>query len=167
MSLRLVRYSGYAFCTACRYYATINKKPFGARLCDRWHPCCAVQSYANRNFYSWAFEHWSSFIHQSRNDKQLGIKFRRLYWLIVRNFLLDKFIVKPIWTCRIQLWGSTISYSDIAIIHVFQSKNLITIVQASWYVTNKGIYYGYLNISLNKRRNKYIEWKITWKAYAH
>jgi hypothetical protein len=45
------------------------------------------------------------------------------------------FILKPIWTYGIQLWGRA-SASNIEILERFQSKALRMIVDAPWYVTN-------------------------------
>jgi hypothetical protein len=44
-------------------------------------------------------------------------------------------MLKPIWTYGRQLWD-TASTSNIEILERFQSKNLRTIVDASWYVPN-------------------------------
>jgi hypothetical protein len=46
-----------------------------------------------------------------------------------------KTVLKPIWTYRIQLWG-TASTSNIEILERFQSKTLRMIVDAPWYVPN-------------------------------
>jgi hypothetical protein len=46
-----------------------------------------------------------------------------------------KTIVKPIWTYRIQLWGTASTY-NIEILESFQSKALRMIVDAPWYVPN-------------------------------
>jgi len=46
-----------------------------------------------------------------------------------------KAILKPIWTCGIQLWG-TASNSNIDILERFQSKVLRIITDAPWYVPN-------------------------------
>jgi hypothetical protein len=51
------------------------------------------------------------------------------------KLFICKTIVKPIWTCRIQLWG-TASTSNIEILERFQSKALRMIVDAPWYVLN-------------------------------
>jgi len=49
--------------------------------------------------------------------------------------LLYKAILKPIWTCGVQLWG-TAANSNVEIIQRFQNKYLGIIVDAPWYVTN-------------------------------
>jgi hypothetical protein len=51
------------------------------------------------------------------------------------KLLVNKAILKPIWTYGIQLWG-TASTSNIDILERFQSKALSMIVDASWYVPN-------------------------------
>lgn len=87
---------------------------------------------------------WHKHIFTKR--KQLGLKFRDMYWLIGKNsqltlenkLLLYKTIIKPIWTYGIQLWGSA-SKSNTAIIQRFQNKTLRAIVDAPWYVTNEMI----------------------------
>jgi hypothetical protein len=49
--------------------------------------------------------------------------------------LLIHKILKSIWTCGIQLWG-TASNSNIKILERFQSKALRMIADAPWYVPN-------------------------------
>jgi hypothetical protein len=66
-----------------------------------------------------------------------------MYWLLghksklsISNTLLAyKVILKPIWTYRIQLWGSA-SISNIEILEHFQAKILRMITDAPWYVPN-------------------------------
>jgi hypothetical protein len=73
--------------------------------------------------------------------KQLGLTLTKMYWLFGRKsllslsnkLLLHKTILKPIWTYGIQLWG-TASTSNIEILEHFQSKALLLIVDAPWYV---------------------------------
>jgi hypothetical protein len=72
--------------------------------------------------------------------KQLGISLTKMYWLLgpksklsIRNKLIYKAILKPIWT-----YGTT-SNSNIAILERFQSKVLRLIVNATWYVPNSVI----------------------------
>jgi hypothetical protein len=75
--------------------------------------------------------------------KQLGITLTKMYWLLGRQskvstgnkLLIHKTMLKPIWTYRIQLWG-TASTSNIQILECFQSKALHMIVDAPWYVPN-------------------------------
>jgi hypothetical protein len=69
-----------------------------------------------------------------------------MYWLLGRSsrlslpnkLLLYKYILKPIWTSGVQLWG-TASTSNIEILEGFQSKALRIIVDESWYVPNNHI----------------------------
>jgi hypothetical protein len=63
-----------------------------------------------------------------------------MYWLLGRKSKLYKLfiyktILKPNWTYGIQLWG-TASTSNIDILERFQSKALLMIVDAPWYVPN-------------------------------
>jgi hypothetical protein len=66
-----------------------------------------------------------------------------MYWLLGRKsklslsskFLAYKVILKPIWTYRIQLWGSA-SISNIEILERFQGKVLRMMTEAPWYVPN-------------------------------
>jgi hypothetical protein len=51
------------------------------------------------------------------------------------KLLIYKTVLKPIWTCVIQLWG-TASTSNIEILERFQSKALRMIVAAPWHVPN-------------------------------
>jgi len=44
-------------------------------------------------------------------------------------------VIKPIWTCGIELWGYT-SITDVAFTQRSQSKILRTIANAPWYVSN-------------------------------
>jgi hypothetical protein len=84
---------------------------------------------------------WHKHIFAKR--KQLGIILTKMYWLLGRKSKLStsnkllkyKAILKPIWTYRIQLWG-TASISNIVVLEHFQSKALRMIVDAPWYVPN-------------------------------
>src|SRR5204863_9607997 len=77
---------------------------------------------------------------------QLGLKLRKMYWLIGRNsklslaskLLLYKVIFKPVCTYGIQLWRSA-SNSNIEILQRFQSKVLRLTTCAPWYVPNEVI----------------------------
>lgn len=87
---------------------------------------------------------WQKHIFAKR--KQLGIKFKQMYWMIGRKseltlenkLLLYKAILKPTWTYGIQLWGSA-SNSNLEILQRFQNKVLRVIVDAPWYVTSASI----------------------------
>jgi hypothetical protein len=81
--------------------------------------------------------------HISTKRKQLGITLTKMYWLLGRKsklstcnkILIYKTILKPICTYGIQLWG-TVSTSNIDILERSQSKALLMIVDAPWYVPN-------------------------------
>jgi hypothetical protein len=87
---------------------------------------------------------WHKYIFTKR--KQLGIALTKMYWLLgskskpsIDNKLhIYKTILKPIWACGIQLWG-TASTSNIEIFERFQSKALHMITDTLWYVPNKVI----------------------------
>jgi hypothetical protein len=84
---------------------------------------------------------WHKHIFTKR--KQLGLTFTKMHWLLGRQsklsttnkLFLYKTILKPIRTYGIQLWG-TASTSNIDILERFQSKALLMIVDAPWYVPN-------------------------------
>ncbi|KMQ86446.1 reverse transcriptase [Lasius niger] len=86
---------------------------------------------------------WKTHIFTKR--KQLGLKLRKMFWLLRRGsqlsvenkLLLYKTILKPVWTYGIQLWG-TASNSNVEILR-FQSKVLRMILDAPWFVTNDTI----------------------------
>lgn len=85
--------------------------------------------------------------HVKKKREELGIKYRKLYWLLGRNselsvenkILVYKQILKPIWTYGIQLWGCT-KKSNTTIIQNFQNKVLRGIVNAPWYVRNSDLH---------------------------
>jgi hypothetical protein len=78
-----------------------------------------------------------------RKTETTRISLTKMYWLLERKsklstsnkLLIYKTILKPIWTYKIQLWG-TASTSNIEILERFQSKALRMIVDAPWYVQN-------------------------------
>jgi hypothetical protein len=77
---------------------------------------------------------WHKHIFTKR--KQVGITLTKMYWLLGRKSKLstsNKIILKPIWTYRIQLWG-TAPTPNTEILERFQSKALQMLVDASWYV---------------------------------
>ena len=85
--------------------------------------------------------------HVKKKREELGIKFRKMYWLLGRNselsiynkLTLYKQVLKPVWTYGIQLWGCT-KKSNIKMIQTMQNKILCSIVNAPWYVRNDDIY---------------------------
>jgi len=107
---------------------------------------------------------WQKHIFTKR--KQLGIKLRKMYWLIgpesklsVENkILLYKSILKPIWTYGLQLWGSA-AKSNIEILQRFQSKMLRIIINAPWFMTNEEIHKDldipYVNEEILRHSTKY------------
>ena len=54
------------------------------------------------------------------------------------KMLIYKSIIKPMWSCGIQLWGIA-AKSHIEICQRFQSKTLSMIANASYYMTNRQI----------------------------
>jgi len=81
--------------------------------------------------------------HITTNRKQLDRKLRKLYWIIGRKsqlslakkLLMHKTILKPVWTCGVQLWGSAAN-SNREILERFQPKVLRIITDESWFVPN-------------------------------
>jgi hypothetical protein len=84
--------------------------------------------------------------HITMKRKQLDHKLCSLYWIIGRKLQLSlpnkllvyTLILKPIWTYRIQLWGSA-SNSHLDILERFQSKALRMLINAPWFVPNATI----------------------------
>jgi hypothetical protein len=84
---------------------------------------------------------WHKHIFTKR--KQLRIALTKMYWVLGRKsklctnnkLLIYKTILKPIWAYGIQLW-ETASTSNIEIIVRFQSKALLMITDAPWYLPN-------------------------------
>ena len=80
-------------------------------------------------------------------SKQLRDKLKKFYWLIGRRsnlstqkkITLYKTVIKPVWTCGIQLWGAA-SNSNIEILQRFRSKTLRSLINVPWYVTNETIH---------------------------
>jgi hypothetical protein len=73
--------------------------------------------------------------------------FRAMYWLLGRNselsiynkLILYKQILRPVWSCGVQLWGCA-SDSNIQVIRRFQNKVIKCIVQAPWYIRNSDLH---------------------------
>lgn len=82
--------------------------------------------------------------HVKKKKEELGIKYKKMYWLIGRisslsthnKILLYKQVLRPIWSYGIQLRGCT-KQSNREIIQRFQNKILSNIVDAPWYVKNR------------------------------
>lgn len=85
--------------------------------------------------------------HVKKKREELGIKFKKMYWLLGRGsrlsiynkILLYKQLLKPVWTYGIQLWGCT-KPSNVQIIQRFQNKVLRNIVDAPWYIRNADLH---------------------------
>lgn len=88
---------------------------------------------------------WAKHIWKKR--LQLGLIYRKMYWMMSRDshlklenkLLIYKAIIKPVWTYGIQLWGSA-SDSNIMKLQRFQSKTLRAVCNAPWYVSNDVIH---------------------------
>lgn len=84
---------------------------------------------------------WQKHIKTKR--QHLNLKIRQMSWLLGRKstfslenkILVYKCILKPIWTCGIQLWGCA-KASNTKIIQRLQSNVLRSITDAPWYVLN-------------------------------
>jgi hypothetical protein len=70
------------------------------------------------------------------------------------KLLINKTILKLIWTYGIQLWG-TASTSNIDILERFQSKTLHMIVDAPWYVPNTVIQRDLQIITVKEEMHRY------------
>jgi hypothetical protein len=81
---------------------------------------------------------WQTHIFAKRNN--LGLKFQPVYWILGRKLelsienklLIQKTILKPIWTYGVPLW-STACNSNIEILQRYQNKNIRTSVNAPSY----------------------------------
>lgn len=85
---------------------------------------------------------WRKHIFTKR--KQLGLKSRKMYWMLGRNsrltlenkLLIYTSTIRPIWSYGCQLWGAAAN-TNVDILQRYQSKMLRTIADAPWYVTNE------------------------------
>lgn len=85
--------------------------------------------------------------HVKKKKEELGIKYKKMYWLLGRNsalsihnkLLLYKQILKPVWTYGLQLWGCT-AKSNVKMIQTFQNKVLRNVVNAPWYIRNEDLH---------------------------
>ena len=116
-------------------------------LCSLSHYCSRGGLPGTANTLAW---HWiPSYIvrHTSRIREELGLKYKKMYWLVRRKsalsihnkLMLYKQILKAVWTYGIQMWGCT-KQSNIGIIQWFQNKVLRNIVDASWYIRNADLH---------------------------
>lgn len=85
--------------------------------------------------------------HVKKKREELGLKYRKMYWLLGRNsqlsmqnkILIYNQILKPVWLYGIQLWGCA-KQQHIKSIQTFQNKVLRNMVNAPWYVRNSDIH---------------------------
>lgn len=116
-----------------------NKQSIPIRINDAQIPHANSAKYLGMNLD--ARLRWK--VHVKKKREELGLKLKKMYWLIGRNsklstynkLLLYKQVLKPVWTYGIQLWGCA-SKSNIQIIQRFQNKVLRSIVGAPWYIRN-------------------------------
>ena len=88
---------------------------------------------------------WTKHIKTKR--KAMDLKQRKMYSLVSRKsqisfynkLIIYKVIIKPVWTCGIQMWGAACN-SNLDIIQRFQSKTLRLMLDAPWYVKNAAIH---------------------------
>jgi len=103
--------------------------------------------------------------HITRKRKQIDLKTKEINWLIgkkshlsIKNLLIYKAVIKPIWSYGIELWGCA-TKSNLVIIQRSQSKILRAIANVPWYVTNHKLH-TYFNIPyvsdvIHERINKH------------
>jgi hypothetical protein len=85
--------------------------------------------------------------HVAMKRKQLDLKTREIYWLngkhsplsLENKLLIYKTVLKPVRTYGIELWVCA-AKSNIAFIRRYQSKLLISITNAPWYVSNQTLH---------------------------
>lgn len=126
----------------CTYFTNKRKQHLPIRFNDTQIPHADSAKYLGMTLD--ARLRWK--VHVKKKREELGIKLKKMYWLLGRNsklstynkLLLYKQILKPIWTYGIQLWGCA-SKSNIQIIQRFQNKALRNIVDAPWYSRNRDI----------------------------
>jgi hypothetical protein len=96
-------------------------------------------------------------MHVKKKREELDLKYRSMYWIVGRHSVMSthnkvvlyKQILKPVWTCGVQLWGYGIQLwgygiqlwgctepSNIAVIQRFQNTVRTNIVGAPWYIRN-------------------------------
>jgi hypothetical protein len=94
--------------------------------------------------------------------KHPRMMFIKMYWLLGQKSklstsnksLIYKAILKPIWTCETQLWG-TASTSNIEILEHFHSKFFHKIVDAPCYMLNTVIETDHQTPTIKKGRSLY------------
>jgi len=91
---------------------------------------------------------WKAHVEKKRKELDLRYK-KKMYWLTGRNFslslhnklIIDKQILKPVWTYGIQLWScNKQSNIDITQVQRFQNKVLRHMVNATWYIRNNDLH---------------------------
>jgi hypothetical protein len=104
--------------------------------------------------------------HIAKKRKQIDLKVKDMHLTIGHKstmsldskVLLQKTIIKPIWTYGIELWGCA-SKSNIAIMKRSQSKIPRMLTNAPWYVTNQTLHEDlnipYITEDIQERSKKY------------
>ena len=88
---------------------------------------------------------WKKHIKTKRDE--INIRFRNMYWLMVRNsklsvdnkLLIYKMVLKHVWLYGIQLFGSACN-SSITIMQRLQNGILRTLSDVPWFLTNSEIH---------------------------
>jgi hypothetical protein len=106
-------------------------------------------------------------VHITKKRKKTDLKAKEINWLIGKKsnlsienkILVNKAVIKPIWTYGIELWGCA-SKSNTAIMQRAQSKILRNITNAPWYVANHTLHTDlnipYVSDIINERINKHL-----------
>jgi hypothetical protein len=104
--------------------------------------------------------------HIQAKKQQLTTKARNMNWIIGINsklsiankLLIYKTILTPIWTYGIELWGCS-KPSNTKILQTFQSKMLLSLTNAPWFVSNQTLHADlgipYINEVINNKAIKY------------
>jgi hypothetical protein len=85
--------------------------------------------------------------HIFAKQKDLGITLTKMYWLLghksklstSNKLIICNTILKPIWTYRVQLWGTTSTWKH-RNSRTFPIESLVHVINASWYVSNMVIW---------------------------
>jgi hypothetical protein len=96
---------------------------------------------------SYTFLKFICIVHVKKKREELGLKYRKMYWLMGRRSALSiydklkmyKQILNPVWTYGTQQWGCT-RQSNTDIIQRFQNKVLRNMVDAPWYIRNADLH---------------------------
>jgi hypothetical protein len=114
---------------------------------------------------------WKAHIKKKRTE--LGIRYKKYYWLLGRNSQLSLYnklliynqVLKPIWLYGIQLWGCS-KDCNIKIIQTFQNKVLRNMVNAPWFVRNSDLHRD-LGIPMVKAEIKRLAGKHEDRLHQH